>query len=157
MAKRKGKSQPPSREKYEQEHPTISFRTDRETKRQIDAHREKTGSSYAVLMKGVIEGDKSKAAEKRAEILALREIGLLDEERLKWINKLVRLALSRLMEHKMSAPCPCCNEQNLRFAWGNIKGTRGRQGGEVFTWKCPNCGWFLDTFNRMDPESVGWD
>lgn len=108
-------------------------------------------------MMGVVEAGKSKAAEKRAEILALREIGLSDEEGLKRIDKLVRLALSRLNEHEIPAPCPCCNKQNLRLAWGNLKGTSGKQGDEVFTWKCPDCGWFLDTFSRMDPESVGWD
>lgn len=63
----------PSRIKYEEEHPTISFRLDRETKEQLEKHLEDAGCSFAVFVKDALGREKT-MVEQRVAKLASRQI-----------------------------------------------------------------------------------
>jgi hypothetical protein len=47
----KGKKKPPSRQRYEETHPVIAIRVDKETGQKIRDIREKSGKSYAEIIK----------------------------------------------------------------------------------------------------------
>jgi len=59
----------PSRKRYEEEHPTVSFRLDRETYDRLKQHLAGTGYSFADFVKDSI-GREESMVEKRVEMLA---------------------------------------------------------------------------------------
>ncbi len=73
---KKSKGKPPSRERYEQEHPTISFRLDKEIKQSLKEHLNGTGSSFADFIKGALGKEKA-MVENRIEKLAAQRLFLL--------------------------------------------------------------------------------
>lgn len=154
----KKKRKPPSRGKYEAEHPVISFRTDRATKSRIEELCTVLGCSYADLMKhaaGVAES----LIERNVDSLASKKLGKL-EEGLEWIDHLLCELLCTLRENNLTALCPRCDSKGkynaLYLAWGEEIDPSGKRG-EVPTWKCPKCGWYWDTFGRIEPKSIKWD
>jgi len=153
----RGKRKPPSKEKYDAEHPTISYRTDRATKSHIEELCTEFGCSSADLMKyaaGVAES----LIQQKVETLVSKKFGNL-EERLELIDRLLCQLLCTLLENDLTAPCPRCDSKDeynaLYLAWGE-EVDPSEKCGEVPTWKCPKCGWYWDTFGRIDPESIKW-
>lgn len=157
MAGRKGKPKPPSRRKYEQENPTISFRLTKEDKGRLMRHLAASGQSPAGFIKSILDQEEA-LVEERINACVKKQFGRLGD-RLHWHNELLWQLLSTCRKEGLPAICPLCEykgNHRLLLAWGDEIGTDGKRQ-EAPTWKCPNCGWFVDIFRRMDPESVRWD
>jgi hypothetical protein len=73
MAKSKSAKKKPSRVAYEKEHPTVSFRLDKETKARLDKHLEAAGCSFADFVKDNL-GREESMVDKRVRKLASRKI-----------------------------------------------------------------------------------
>lgn len=78
------------------------------------------------------------------------------EERVRCLEDLVHyLTGIAIVTGDYPPPCPHCENQDLLQAEGKQTQTR-RAIPEVHTWACPKCGFFLDTYQRIDPESIRW-
>lgn len=152
MAKHKKKS--PSRMKYEQANPTISFRADKQTKELLREHLEATGHSAADFIKDALGREKSMVKE-RLEILVSKQMATL-EDRLRCLEDLALQTYSLAIDTSEFPPlCPRCENQEMRKCEGReIETSIGDPWGP--TWKCPKCGYFLNTYKRIDPESIRW-
>lgn len=155
MAKHKANRKPPSRKRYEEEHPTVSFRLDRETHERLREHLKGTGYSFADFVKDAL-GREESMIEKRVEMLASRQVNTPVEDRIKCLEGLVHELISVVtIYHEWPFTCPHCEDRELFWAMGTeIESTLAHP--QVYTWKCPKCGFFIDTFKRIDPESITW-
>jgi hypothetical protein len=83
------------------------------------------------------------------------------EERVRCLEHLVHYllgytyALGGEFDEEVYPPldCPHCENKVLLLASGNELETRRKIPG-IHTWACPKCGFFLDTYQRIDPGSV---
>ena len=114
---------PPSRERYEQEHPTISFRLDKETKQSLKEHLNGTGASYADFIKGALGKEKA-MAENRIEKLAAQRLSLL-EGRIRFLENLVSSLYFLTPDIKEQYP-PICSrcDKEMRMSEGMEKGSK---------------------------------
>jgi|GEM_PF-3477436 len=154
MAKKKKKKTSPSRIKYEQEHPTISFRLDKETYTRLKKHLQGTGHSYADFNKDALGREESLINE-RVEMLASRKIDPSLEDKVRCLENLVcQLFMFAVDTDQCPPSCPHCEEE-LYMCEAREKEYKVMRN-LVLTWKCPKCGFFLDTYNRIDPKSTKW-
>lgn len=155
MAKHRVNKEPPSRKRYEEEHPTVSFRLDKETYKRLKEHLAGTGYSFADFIKDALGREKS-MVEKRVEMLASQEIELPVEDRLRCLEEFVHQLFSVAVDTDEFPPgCPHCDNQDLFYAEGaETESTRGMP--QIHTWKCPKCGFFINTSRRIDPKSIRW-
>lgn len=94
--------------------------------------------------------------ERRAEILASRRVNPLFEDRLKSVEDLVRQIFIFTVDTDEFPPrCPHCDDQALLRCAGRQMASNLAQPW-VGTWKCPKCGFFIDTYKRIDPKSIIW-
>lgn len=150
---KKSKGKPPSKERYDQKNPTISFRLDKETKQSLKEHLNGTGSSFADFIKGALGKEKA-MVENRIEKRAAQRLSLL-EDRVACLESLVsELYLLTATTEQYPPTCPRCNK-GMRMSEGMEKGPKSPSGG-ILTWKCPQCGYFLETYKRVDPKSIKW-
>jgi len=155
MAKARESRRPPSRRRYEEEHPTISFRLDRETRKRLKEHLEGTGCSFADFVKDAL-GREESMVKKRVEILASMHMDPSLEDRVRCLENLVHEIFSMTVDTGEYPPCcPRCESQELFRAEGRETESKLAEP-SVLTWKCPKCGFFIDTYKRIDPESIKW-
>jgi len=113
MAKAKKRKKPPSRKKYEEEYPTLSFRLKKETKERLREHLKGTGCSPADFVEDAL-GREESVVEKRVEMLAARKIDPSVEDRVKCLEDLVYNILSLGIDTCEYPPyCPRCEGQEL--------------------------------------------
>ena len=93
MAKGKVDRRKPSRKRYEEEHPTISFRLAKETYEALKEHLAGTGCSFADFVKDALGREKS-MVEKRVEMLAAEETSPSIEDRLRCLEEFVHQLFS---------------------------------------------------------------
>ena len=94
--------------------------------------------------------------ERRIEILASKRVDPSFEDRLKCVEDLVRQIFISTVDTDESPPhCPHCDNQELIRCVGRQMGSNLTQPW-VVTWKCPKCGFFIDTYKRVDPKSISW-
>lgn len=155
MVKDKKRKKPPSRKKYEKEHPTLSFRLDRETSEHFKEYLAGTGCSVADFVKDNLGREKS-MVEKRIETLASKQVDPSLEERVRCLENLVHEVFSITVDHNRYPPyCPRCDGQELFQCEGReAESTIAHPW--VSTWKCPKCGFFINTYKRIDPKSIRW-
>lgn len=156
MTRPKGSRKPPSRKRYEEEHPTISLRLDRETKKSFKEHLAGTGCSFADFVKDALGREKS-MIRKRVEILASRQLDPSKvEERLRCVEDLVHQLFCVAVDTRDFPPlCPHCDSQDLFRCEGRETEPSLAQSC-VITWKCPKCGFFVNTYKRIDAQSITW-
>jgi hypothetical protein len=155
MAKASKSKKSPSRKRYEAEHPTISFRLDRETYKHLKEYLDSSGCSFADFIKDAI-GREGSMIEKRVEILASKQIHPAIEHRLRCLEDLVQQIFNITVDTEEYPPlCPHCNNQELFQAEGRETESSLAQPW-VITWKCPKCGYFINTYKRIDPKSIKW-
>jgi predicted RNA-binding Zn-ribbon protein involved in translation (DUF1610 family) len=155
MAKAKKNRKPPSRKRYEEKHPTISFRLDKETYKCLKGHLEGTGCSIADFIKDAL-GKEESMIEKRVEILASKQMGPPVEDRLKCVEDLTLQILPLAVDTDKYPPfCPHCGNQKLLRCEGREVGSTSANSWAP-TWKCPKCGFFMNTYKRIDPKSIQW-
>jgi predicted RNA-binding Zn-ribbon protein involved in translation (DUF1610 family) len=155
MARSSKSKKSPSRKRYEEKNPTISFRLDRGTQKHLKEHLEGTGCSFADFIKDTLGGEKS-MVEKRVEMLASRQADPSLEERVRCVENLVHEIFSITVDtHEYPPYCPRCDNQELFRADGRETESRLAQPW-VPTWKCPKCGFFINTYKRIEPTSIKW-
>lgn len=88
-------------------------------------------------------------------MVASREIELSVEDRLTCLEEFVHQIWSFMRQHDWPPLCPYCENQEMFWAEGVEKEvTRAHR--ETQTWRCPKCGFFINTSRRIDPESLRW-
>ncbi len=149
MVKTNKSKKPPSRKRYEEEHPTISFRLDRESRKNLKEHLN------ADFVKDSLGREKS-MIEKRVEMLASRQVDQSLEDRVRSLENLVHEIFSLTVDTRKYPPyCPRCEGQELfRCDGRETESTIAHPW--VPTWKCPKCGYFINTYKRIDPKSIKW-
>jgi len=155
MAREKAYRKTPSRKRYEEQHPTISLRLDLEDSKCFKEHLSAAGCSPADFVKQHLRKEQS-MIEKRVEMLASRQADPSLEERVRCLEDLAHTLVCFALDCRKFPPyCPRCEDQKLLLCEG-----REMDSNIVYpwvpTWKCPKCGYFINTFKRIDPESVTW-
>jgi len=155
MAKAKKSTKPPSRKRYDEEHPTVSFRLDKQTHRRLKEHLEETNCSPADFIKDGLGRDQP-MTERRVEELAAKQMGPSRDDSLRCLQDLIHQLLSvALITSEYTPLCPRCDHQDLLMCEGKeTKATTTLRW--AITWKCPKCGFFVDTYERIDPKSIKW-
>jgi len=151
---KKKRSKPPSRQRYEEENPTVSCRLDKETHQRLSEYLQNTGTSLADFLEDAL-GRENSMVEERIQMLAKQQSPLSDEGRLKCLEALVMQAGVYLKDHDWPFFCPRCREHEMIYAKGEAA-TSPRENEDVITLKCPSCGYFLDTPDHIDPDSLEW-
>ena len=155
MARGKANKTPPSRRRYEEEHPTVTARLTKDEKRQLIQHLKETGRSLPDFIMDAL-GREQSMVEKRVEALAKKKTPPSVEERVKCLERLMFHVGLHLRDCDWPPACPRCEKGELLVVWGDEVGsTQAKR--ETPTLKCPGCGYFLDTYNHLDPESLVWD
>lgn len=153
MVKRKVKAKTPSRARYEEQHPVFSGRLDKGTDDRFRQHLASTGCSFNDFVKDAF-GRQESMVEERVQILASKKTDPSFEDRVRCpedlVHQLVSLAASTF---EWPPICPHC--QNEELVW--TEGTQTQSTlpmRQVLTWRCPRCGFFINTANRIDPNSL---
>ena len=156
MKGRKGKQKPPSRQKYEQENPTISFRLPKALKERLIRYLSAAGQSFADFVKSILDNEEALVKE-RVNALVKKRFGVI-EKRLDQIESVIWEVMFTLEDNNLEIFCPRCIKHGgckLFLA----KGYQIEPDGDpliISTWKCPICGWYLDFKGRIDPNSLKW-
>jgi len=156
MAKTNKRKKPPSRKRYDEEHRTRSARLDRETNERLDKLLEGLGLSFSGYVKAHIRKDEA-MIEKKAEMLASRQVDPSVEDRVRCLEDLVYyiISLGGIDTREYPPYCPHCEGQKMfRCEGRETESTIADPW--VSTWKCPNCGYFINTYKRIDPKSIKW-
>jgi uncharacterized protein YbaR (Trm112 family) len=147
---RRGKKKKPlSREKYERENPTVSFRLDRKTYERLREHLSGREFSFADFVKDHL-GQEDSTIAARAEALAARQAGDFDD-RQRCLEGLVNdILLKRDVEDDIYCPmCPTplvvCHARLIEF---DLDPTP--------ILACPECKFFLNAYYRIDPDTIEW-
>jgi len=78
------------------------------------------------------------------------------EEKVRCLEHLVHYLVGMTTGRDEAPPlCPHCENQDLLWAEGQQSEAR-RTVPDIHTWACPKCGFFIDTYQRIDPESIRW-
>ena len=113
MAKPNKSKKSPSRKRYEEEHPTISFRLDRETRKNLKQHLDGSGCSFADFVEDSLGREKS-MIEKRVNTHTSRQVIPTDEDRIRCLEDLVQQIYLLTVDTDEYPPyCPRCDNQNL--------------------------------------------
>jgi len=156
MVKVSKNKKPPSRKRYEEEHRTRSVRFDRETNEHLDKLLEGLDLSFSGYVKAHISRDEA-MIEKKAEIMASRQTAPSVEDRLGCLEDLVYHILSLGVDTDKYPPyCPRCGGQKMLRCEGRQIESKITHS-YVPTWKCPKCGFFINTYRRIDPTSIRWN
>jgi predicted RNA-binding Zn-ribbon protein involved in translation (DUF1610 family) len=155
MTRFKTSGKPPSRRRYEEQNPTVSFRLKRELKEDLKEHLKGTGCSYADFVKDALGREKAMIDE-RVEILASKRLDAQLEDGVRCLENLVHEVFSLTVDNKRYPPlCPRCDNQELFRCEGREAESKLAHPW-VLTWKCPACGFFVNTYKRIDPASTKW-
>ena len=155
MVKARRSRKPPSRKRYDEAHRVRSVRLDKEYDERLDKLLTALGLSFSDFMRAHIRNDEA-MIEKRVEMLASRQIDPSVEHRLRCIEDLVQQIFTVSVDTDEYPPyCPHCENQELFQAEGR-ETESSLAHPVVFTWKCPGCGFFVDTYKRIDPKSIKW-
>ena len=148
-------SKPPSKKRYDESHRVRSCRLDMETDKRLTQHLDSIGCSFADFVKDSLGREKS-MVEKRVEVMASMQVAPALEERVRRLEDLVHKIISITVDNREYPPdCPRCEGQELfRCDGRETKSTIAHPW--VPTWKCPKCGYFIDTYKRIDPKSIKW-
>jgi predicted DNA-binding protein len=155
MVRSKQAKKKPSRVAYEESHPTISFRLDRETHDRLKGHLKATGCSFADFVKGAL-GRETAMVEERVARLASREIEqrqtpVLDPELYDLVLDLANwnIILWMNLPDPLQVACPSC------LFPSKLSGKEGKavilEMVESGDFKCPECGLRL-----KNPPQLAW-
>lgn len=152
---KKTKRKSPSRAKYDATHRIRSFRLDEATDKRFIEHLNETGCSIADFVKDAL-GREENMVEERVKKHVSRMVEPSFETRLKCVEDLLHQILRLAVDTRESPPiCPYCEDQELMRCEGKQIDS-AMSDSELMTWKCPKCGFYIDTFKRFDPKSLRW-
>jgi len=155
VTKAKGKNKSPSRKRYDDKHRIRSLRLDEKDNERLDKLLEELDLSYSEWAKRQIRKDEA-MIEKKVELLASKQGNPLLEDRVRCLEDLLHQVLSVGVDTLEYPPlCPRCGDQELcRCEGREMESTFAHP--EVHTWKCPKCGYFVNTYRGIDPQSIKW-
>lgn len=143
----------PSRRHYEERHPTRSCRLNKEDNELLEEHLEHTGRSFADFVKDHLREEKNMVNE-RIEMLASKQVDPSFEDRIRCLEDLVHGIFCLGVDHHEYPPyCPRCEGQELFICEGREMESNIAHPW-VPTWKCPRCGYFINTYKRIDSKSI---
>ncbi len=149
---------PPSRKRYDDSHRVRSLRLDEDKTERLDKLLEGLDLSYSEWVKYHIGKDEN-MIEKKADLHASKGENLLLqslEDRLRCQEDLLHQLLAVEVGTWEYLPiCPRCGDQDLYRCEGTETGPHTADP-RVDTLKCPKCGYFVNTFRGIDPESIRW-
>lgn len=153
MTRNKSVTSKPSRRRYEEKHPTVSFRLDREIYDRLREHLAGAGCSFADFIKDSLGREKS-MIERRVEMLASRKADPSAEERLRFLESFMSLVMIRTYNHQIPWGCPRCGK-DLADAMVAKKGSRDP---DIFVYACPTCHYlvtpWLDAPQGIDLDTL---
>ena len=154
MTKKQGKK-PPSRQRYEQTHRVRSCRLNKEEDDILEEKLTLSGRTFGDFVRDHIKEERA-MVDKRVNMIASKLKGPSDEERLRSLENLVYEIFSITVDTQKYPPfCPHCDDQELFQCEG--KETESKIAHPwVRTWKCQKCGFFINTYKRIDPKSIKW-
>jgi len=153
MARKKAYKKTASRKRYEEQHPTVSLRLDLEDLKCLKEHLSAAGCSLADFVKQHLRREKS-MIEKRVKLMASRQVDPPLEERVRCLEDLVHTLVYLALDYRKFPPyCPRCENQKLLLCEGREMESNIAHPW-VPTWKCPKCGYFINTYKCIDPESI---
>lgn len=153
MASKKAYRKTPSRKRYEEQHPTMSLRLDVEDRKCLKEHLSGAGCSLADFVKQHLRREKS-MIEKRVEMLASRQVDPSLEDRVRCLEDFVHGIFCLGVDYREYPPCcPRCEGQELLLCEGREMESNIAHPW-VPTWKCPRCGYFINTYKRIDSKSI---
>ncbi len=146
---------PPSRKRPDERSCVKSCRLDLETDKLLTEHLHSISCSFADFVKDALGREKS-MVEKRVEVLASRQMDPSLEDRVRCLENQVHEIFSLTVDNREYPPdCPRCENQELfRCEGRETESTIAHPW--VLTWKCPKCGYFINTYKRIDPKSIKW-
>jgi hypothetical protein len=152
----KKKNKPPSRQRYEKENPTISFRLDKESHQRLKKHLRQSGCSVTDFVKDAL-GREESMVDARIEKIVKQKAPASVEEKLRILEDMVYQFALNFDNNSEPVLCPRCNsDQELKVAWAYQKGSS-----DVIDFipllKCPTCGYYTDTYKGINPETIRWD
>ena len=153
MVKKRKITKLPSRVRYDEQHHVRSCRLDADTDKLLSEHLDSANCSFADFVKDALGREKS-MVEARVESMALKQVNRFLEERVNCLEDLVYQLISmniNLVEFQLY--CPRCENEDLIYAEGRQIDSKLKHP-EVITWKCPKCGFFINTYRRIDPKSI---
>lgn len=111
--------------------------------------------SYSGYVKAHIRKDEA-MIEKKAEMLASRQVAPSVEDRIRSLENLVHeIFCSKVDTREFPPHCPRCEDQEL-FKCEGRQTESATTNAWVSTWKCPKCGYIMNTYKRIDPKSIKW-
>ncbi len=151
MVKKKFNRKKPSRKRYEEEHPTISFRLDREIYDRFKQHLAGTECSFADFIKDSL-GREESMVERRVKMLASKKADPSVEERLRFLEDLMSQVM--IVAHRRETPwwCPHCGEDLA----GAMIAEKGATSPGIFVYACPKCHFFVTPWADA-PKGVAID
>lgn len=156
MLKSKADRKKPSRKRYEQEHPTVSFRLDKATYRSLKEHLKGTGCSFADFVKDALGREGSMVNERVAKLaskkLKERETPAHDVELYDIVLDLARWAIvywADLPDPVDGIDCPSCLFPSRLSK--KESGTVTMEMIEDGDFKCPECG-----LRIKNPPQLAW-
>lgn len=153
MASKKTYRKTPSRRRYEEQHPTRTCRLNKEDNDLLQQHLKHTGRSFADFVKDHLREEEN-MVNKKVEMLASRQVDPTLEERVRCLEDLVHTLVCFALDYRKFPPfCPRCEGQQLLPGEGReVESNIAHPW--VPTWKCPKCGYLINTYKRIDPESI---
>lgn len=138
----------PSRKRYEEKHPTVSFRLDKETYSRLKGHLAASGCSFATFIKDSL-GREESMVEKRVEDLASKRLNPSVEQRLRFLEGLLSQVMITTYDEECPWECPRCGQELV----GAMVAAKGETEADIFVYACPDCRFLLTPW-REAPDGV---
>lgn len=151
MAKKAEVVPKPSRKRYEEKHPTVSFRLDKETYSRLKQHLAASGCSFAAFVKDSL-GREESMVQKRVEALASKSSNPSVEQRLRFLESLLSQVMTTTYDEECPWECPRCGQELV----GAMVAAKGTTLADIFVYACPECYFFITPW-RDAPEGADED
>jgi hypothetical protein len=153
MVKKSKIAKPPSRVRYEEQHHVRSCRLDAGTDKLLTEHLDSAHCSFADFVKDALGRERS-MVEARIESMASKQVDRFPEARISYLEDLVHQIIAMTINWaEYQLMCPRCKNEELISAEGREIDSKLKHP-EVITWKCPECGFFINTYKRIDPKTI---
>jgi hypothetical protein len=154
----KKKAVTPSRKKYDEEHPIVSFRLPWRLKKKLQQHLAASGQSSARFIRSILD-EEIAVVNERLNARIDKKYGRYRKE-IDYYDHMIKQSLDIIYDDDMRAFCPRCDEKNPNDYTVLLPATflQKRDGSptKCQTWRCPCCGWYYDMKNELSLSKVEW-
>jgi len=154
----KKKAVTPSRKKYDEENPIVSFRLPWRLKMKLQQHLAASGQSFTKFTRSILD-EEIAVVNERLNAIIDKKFGRYRKE-IDYYDDLTKQSLNTLYDDDMRAYCPRCDEKNVNDYTALLPAVflQKRDGSptKCQTWRCPCCGWYYDMKGELDPSKFKW-